>query len=160
MVNILLIIFNFWLNQAFAAEPNRYTVSFKAISLAPNAGGQEAYSLLLAKGQWEGQIFRNHYLMAGDAPLMGGTIAARLPMCGQSCWWQFYTSFGVGFATTGPIAEITWSSFFPLLPIWLPITPPRFLPSLRLDLTSQFLFFQKRHITWSYPLWAGLAISF
>ncbi len=146
--------------KALAQNSSQHTLSLQALSLAPNAGGQEAYALRYAGQHWEAGIFQNNYLLAGNEPFTGGTFAWRLPMCGQNCWWQLYTNLGVGFATTGPIAEITWSSLLPALPIWLPTSAPRFLPLLRIDLTTQFLFFQQRHITWSYPLWAGLAFSF
>jgi hypothetical protein len=147
-------------SPSFGKDAHEHTISAQAISLAPNAGGQVAYAVRYAKPQWEAGIFRNNYLLAGDAPLTGGTLSWHLPMCGSDCWWQVHTNLGLGFATTGPIAEISWSALLPLLPIWLPTGAPRFLPLLRVDLTTQFLFFEQRHITWSYPLWAGLAFSF
>lgn len=137
----------------------RYTLSAQGLSLAPNAGGQTAYGLKLATNDWEAGLFSNQYLTAGGHPLSGGTIDWRLPICDDSCWWQFFVQVGGGACTGGPIAEMTWGMIIPPLPLWLPTSWPRFLPALRLDITTHIIFLRYRGITWSYPLWAGIAVA-
>lgn len=144
---------------AFAAD-KKYTVSAQGMALAPNAGGQQAYTLKLATNDWEAGVFSNQYILAGNMPLTGATYDLRFPICDDSCWWQFFAQTGVGLSNGGPIAEITWGTVIPLLPLWLPTSAPRYVPALRLDVTTQMIFIRYRAVTWSYPLWAGISISF
>jgi hypothetical protein len=155
------------LGLALAAVPGRavaaddkYTVSAQAMALAPNAGGQEAYTLRLATNDWEAGAFSNQYIVAGDQPLTGVFYDLRYPICDDSCWWQFFAQTGVGISNGGPLAQITWGTVLPLLPLWLPTSSPRYLPALRLDITTQMIFIRYRGVTWSYPLWAGISIAF
>jgi hypothetical protein len=146
-------------SRAFAAD-KKYTVSAQAMALAPNAGGQEAYTLRLATNDWEAGAFSNQYIVAGDQPLTGGFYDWRWPICDDSCWWQFFAQTGVGLSNGGPLAQITWGTVIPLLPLWLPTAAPRYVPALRLDITTQMIFIRYRGVTWSYPLWAGISVSF
>jgi hypothetical protein len=147
--------------DAFAQSSQRYTISAQALSLAPNAGGQQAYSLALATNSWEAGAFSNQYITAGNKPLTGATFNVRFPICDDACWWQFFVQAGGGISNGGPLTEITWGTVIPLLPIWLPTQAPRFVPALRLDITSQQIYILPlRAVTWSYPLWAGVAVAF
>lgn len=138
----------------------KYTVSAQAMAFAPNAGGQEAYTLRLATNEWEAGAFSNQYILAGNAPLTGAFVDWRFPICDDSCWWQFFAQTGVGLSNGGPLAQITWGTVIPLLPLWLPTSSPRYLPALRLDITTQMIFIRYRGVTWSYPLWAGISVAF
>ncbi len=142
------------------AADRKYTVSAQALALAPNAGGQEAYTLRLATNEWEGGVFSNQYILAGDKPLTGAFYDLRFPICDDSCFWQFFVQTGAGLSNGGPLAQITWGTVIPLLPIWLPFSAPRYVPSLRLDITTQMIFIRYRAVTWSYPLWAGISVAF
>lgn len=145
--------------SASAAE-NRYTLTAQYESLAPNAGGQIAYGLRLANNNWEGGIFSNQYLTAGGLPLSGAVFDRRFAICDDSCWWQFFVQVGGGFSNAGPLAEVTWATIIPLLPIWLPTSAPKYYPALRIDITSHIIFSRYRGIAWSYPLWVGVSIPF
>jgi hypothetical protein len=134
------------------------SISFQDRALAPNAGGQTAYSLKLAYGSMEYGAFANEYLRAGDYPLSGITVDYRLALCEKDCWGNFYAQAGVGGSTGGPLASLTWSLQIPLVPIWLPMAAPKYLPQLRVDFTTHFIFVQYRAVTWSYPLWLGITI--
>lgn len=142
------------------AADTRYAVTAQAKALAPNAGGQDAYSLRVGTNNWEVGAFANKYITAGGVPLIGSTFDWRLPICDDSCFWQFFAQAGGGLSTGGPLAEITWGTMIPLAPLWLPVRAPRFLPQFRLDFTSQFIFVRYRAVTWSYPLWAGISFPF
>ena len=137
-----------------------YTVSSQVGALAPNAGGQQAYSLRLASSDWELGAFSNQYLLAGSAPLSGLTADWRFAVCDSSCFWQVHLHLGGGFSNGGPIAQITWSAMIPMLPIWLPIETIKYLPLWRLDVTTQMIAIRYRAVTWSYPLWIGVAVPF
>lgn len=140
---------------------SEYTISSQYAALAPNAGGQIAYSARLAKDDaWEASVFNNQYLLAGERSYIGGVYSWRFPVCLKNCWWKFFAQTGAGISNAGPIGEITWGTELPLLPLWLPRAAPRFVPALRLDVTSQFILIQYRAITWSYPIWAGISIPF
>lgn len=146
--------------KAVTSSSDRYTVSSQVGAFAPNAGGQEAYTLRLGKGTWEAGVFSNQYVLAGDYPLSGAFYDRRFPVCGSECFWQFFVQFGAGLSNGGPLAQITWGSMIPLLPIWLPRSAPSYVPALRLDITTQLIFVRYRAVTWSYPLWVGLSIPF
>jgi len=145
--------------QARAAD-DRTTVTTQFLALAPNAGGQDAYSLRVARDSWEAGVFSNQYLLAGDKPLTGAVLDWRFPICDTDCFWQFFVQGGGGMSNGGPVAEITWGSIIPIAPLWLPTSAPKYLPAIRLDITTQFVFVRYRAVTWSYPLWAGVSISF
>ncbi len=159
-MRILLVIVALLASSPAYAADDRTTVTGQFLALAPNAGGQEAYSLRVARDSWEAGVFSNQYLLAGDKPLTGAVIDYRLPICDTSCFWQFFVQGGGGISNGGPVAEITWGSIIPLLPLWLPTSAPRYVPALRLDITTQFVFVRYRAVTWSYPLWVGVSISF
>jgi len=150
----------FGATTARGGEGRRYTLTGQTMALAPNAGGQEAYALRLATNDWEGGVFSNRYLVAGGVPMTGATFDWRFPVCDDSCFWQFFAETGGGFSNAGPLAEITWGTVIPLLPIWLPTAAPRYVPALRLDISTQMVFIRYRTVTWSYPLWAGVSIPF
>lgn len=160
-----LLLFWAWASPALAqavsgSASSRYTVTAQYLSLAPNAGGQLAYGLRLATNNWEAGLFSNQYITAGNLPYSGGTYDWRFPICDDSCWWQFFVQGGGGLSNAGPLAEITWGTVLPLLPLWLPTSAPKFVPALRLDVTSQMIFIRYRAVTWSYPLWAGVSVAF
>ena len=146
--------------NAFADGSRHYTVTGQFISLAPNAGGQNAYALRLATNEWEISGFSNLGISINGRALTGATYDWRFPICDDSCWWQFFVQTGVGASNGGPLAELTWGSVLPLVPIWLPFTAPRYLPALRLDMTTQIIATRWRAVTWSYPLWAGISVAF
>lgn len=156
----LLIVVAFLLAKSASAAETRYQVAVQGEALAPNAGGQTAYSLRLATNNWEAGAFSNQYIIAGDYPLTGATYAWRFPICDDSCFWQFFAQTGAGLSTGGPLAEITWGAVIPLLPLWLPSAAPRYVPAIRLDITTQLIFIRWRAITWSYPLWIGVSVPF
>ena len=142
-----------------AASPKQ-SMSMQYAALAPNAGGQVAYSLKYARNQYEYSLFSNQYLLAGDLPLTGGTIDYIFPVCQKDCWLDFYVHTGVGGSNGGPILQSTWGVEIPLLPIWLPFDAPKYVPALRIDFTTQMIFVQWRGVTWSYPIWAGVSVPF
>lgn len=166
LVTVVRIAITLAISAAFlAAAParavdTRYNLTVQGKALAPNAGGQDAYALRLATNNWEIGGFSNQYITAGGRPLMGGTFDYRFPICDDSCFWQFFAEAGVGASTGGPMADVTWGTNIPLLPVWLPTSSPKYVPQLRLDFTTQFIFIRWRAVTWSYPLWAGITIPF
>lgn len=146
--------------QPAMAEVKRYHASVQLGALAPNAGGQPAYSLKIATNDWEIGAFSNQYLMAGSWPMTGVTYAWRFPVCDDTCFWQAFLQLGGGASNAGPILETTWAAILPLLPIWLPFAAPKYYPALRLDFTTQMILIQWRGVTWSYPLWLGITFAF
>lgn len=144
---------------AFAVD-DRYTATTQIGAFAPNAGGQTAYSLRLAQHNWEAGVFSNQYVIAGDYPLTGGSLDWRFPICDTECFWQFFVQVGGGLTNGGPLAEVTWGMIIPALPIWLPTSAPKYIPQLRIDITTQLIFIRYRAVTWSYPLWIGLSVPF
>jgi hypothetical protein len=145
---------------ARAVTEDRYTATSQVGAFAPNAGGPQAYTLRLAHGAWEAGMFSNQYVIAGDYPLTGGTFDWRFPVCGTECFWQFFVQLGAGASNGGPLAEITWGTMIPALPLWLPIAAPRYIPQIRIDITTQMIFIRYRAVTWSYPLWLGISVPF
>jgi hypothetical protein len=148
------------ISSTLSAAESRRNVSAQYAAFAPNAGGQTAYSLRYATGDQEFGVFSNQYLMAGDYPLTGATYEKVMPLCKKDCFWELNLQAGAGISNGGPLIHLTWSSVVPLLPLWLPRRAPRFVPALRLDLTTQMILIQTRAITWSYPLWAGISYPF
>lgn len=151
----------FFVESATAAgKNNRYTVSGQILSLAPNAGGQKAYKLEVHTNGHAVYGFNNRSLLVDETTLYGAGYDYRLPVCDESCFWQFFVQIGGGLTNAGGFAEVTWGSMIPLLPFWIPASSPRFIPMLRIDITSQFFATRERVITWSYPLWIGLSFAF
>ena len=147
-------------SAAAAVADDRYTITSQVGAFAPNAGGQEAYTLRLSRGDWEGGAFSNRYVIAGDYPLTGAFVDRRFAICGTECFWQFFVQFGAGGSNGGPLAQITWGTIIPALPLWLPTSAPRYVPQIRLDITTQLIFIRYRAVTWSYPLWVGVSVPF
>ena len=145
--------------SAFAAEKN-WTATFQVGAFAPNAGGQDAYGLRVHRDNREYTLFSNSYLMAGAYPLTGAIYSWRFPICDETCWWQFFAQIGAGVSTAGPLAEIVWGSQIPLAPLWLPRSAPKYLPSLRFDVTTHMIAVPYRLVLWSYPLWLGISVPF
>lgn len=143
-----------------AQKSDLYTISAQGLALAPNAGGQDAYRLEGYHRRHAVYGFNNRSLLVGSTSLFGAGYAYRLPICDESCFWQFFVQVGGGVTNAGAFADVTWGSQIPLLPIWLPTSAPRFIPSLRIDITSQFFATRSRVIIWSYPIWVGLSLSF
>ena len=141
-----------------AAADKGYQVAMQLAALAPNAGGQDAYSLKVEHDNIEYSVFSNQYILAGSFPLSGATAEYRWDICGRDCWWQFFLQAGGGGSNGGPIGQITWGSAIPLVPFWWPTSAPKYVPALRLDFTTQFILIQWRAISWSYPLWIGLSV--
>lgn len=147
-------------SQGKAARADFQEISVHALSLAPNAGGQQAY-----RAEWYGRPsawhgFYNKALTVGKLPLMGAGYNYRLSICDETCFWRFFTQIGGGMSNAGPYGEITWGTIIPVLPLWLPLPAPKFVPSIRLDISSQFYIAETRFITWSYPIWAGFSFAF
>lgn len=159
MVKIFLLIASLFAASARAAS-DRYHLAVLGRSLAPNAGGQEAYSLKLATNDWELSTFLNNYLVVGSLPMMGVNYDWRFPICDDRCFWQFYFAAGGGISNAGPIIDLTWSAIIPILPMWLPTRAPPYYPALRIDFTTQIILIQWRGVTWSYPLWVGISLPF
>ena len=143
--------------MAYGAE-NRYVLSSQAMALAPNAGGQRSYSLRVARNSIEYGAFANTYLTVDNMPIMGATADYRFSFCKKNCWWELFAQIGGGGSTAGPLLEASWGLMMPIFPIWWPGYPPKYLPMLRVDITSQIFLIQWRGITWSYPLWAGVSL--
>jgi hypothetical protein len=120
------------------------TYSAQFLAYAPNAGGQQAYSLRRADDKGEWSVFANTYLMTGAFPLSGMTYNWRFPICNQSCFWQFFVEAGAGVSTAGPMVEVVWGSIL----LW----------SLRVDLSTQAFLIPQRVILWSYPFWMGVSL--
>jgi len=147
-------------HPAWAAKKSFSEVSVHALSLAPNAGGQEAYRLEGYQKPHAWHAFYNRALMVYDLPLMGVGYNYRMSICNESCFWRFFTQAGGGISNAVPYGEISWGTIIPMLPLWLPTSAPRYIPSLRIDITSQFYIAKTRIITWSYPIWAGVSLAF
>ncbi len=140
-----------------ADEP--YNLSYSSEAFAPNAGGQEAHSLRLAHTTWEGHFFLNKSLYVGQYPLTGVGYDYRFNLC-KDCFWKFFVQAGAGLSNGGIYGELLWGTTIPLLPIWLPMEPPRYVPFIRLDFATHLIFGQVRPNTWSYPLWLGIGVPF
>lgn len=150
------------LNLSFTAlaksADKRVQIATQFLSLAPNAGGQEVFSLRAARENWELSLFSNQTIYAGEYPYSGCVLHRRFPVCDASCFWQFYTAVGGGVSNGGPIMEFTWSTIIPLIPIWLPLQAPSYYPAVRLDVTTQIVLIQWRAVTWNYPFWIGISV--
>lgn len=158
ILQTLLIMSLFILDPKVYGAENRYILSTQAMALAPNAGGQRSYGLRVARNAIEYGGFANAYLTVDGRPIMGATANYRFSFCKKNCWWELFAQIGGGGSTAGPLLEATWGLMAPVFPIWWPGFPPKYMPMLRVDITSQMFFVQWRGITWSYPLWAGISM--
>lgn len=114
-------------------------------SFAPNAGGQDAYSLRAGRDDFELGVFANTYLQVGGHPLSGVSYDFRFDICGKKCWFfRVYSAVGIGISSIGPFAEVV-ATFVPLSVV-------------RVDISTHFIPARDRVILWSYPLWVGLTI--
>lgn len=145
---------------SLAARRSFREVSVHGLALAPNAGGQDAYRLEGYDSPHAWHAFYNKALIVGDLPLLGVGYNYRMSVCDESCFWRLFVQAGGGIANGGPYGELSWGTIIPLLPLWLPTSAPRFVPSLRLDISSQFYIAKNRIIAWSYPIWAGVSFAF
>lgn len=134
------------LGQTLQAQPRRY--SLLAATLAPNVGGQSAFSLLTRAPDWELEGFYNSYLSVGGLGLGGVIMSVRERAClTQSCALvETSVSLGGGLATSGPIVQLRWSLVF--------------LSTIRLDVATQAFFSRTRMVLWSYPVWVGVSMPF
>ena len=144
----------------YGARKGFHEISVHGLSLAPNAGGQEAYRVEGYEKPNAWHVFYNRALLVSELPLMGAGYNYRMSACDESCFWRFFAQVGGGLSNAGPYGEISWGTIIPLVPLWLPVAAPRYIPALRLDITSQFYLAKNRIITWSYPIWAGVALAF
>lgn len=127
------------------------SVSLQGMALAPNAGGQESYSIRYfnEKQNIEYGLFSTNYLVTdGGFPLTGFGGTYRWNICGEDCFAQAYILTGGGISQIGPYAELTWGTIMS----WV----------TRIDITTQlyFSYSEQRVITWSYPLWVGVSVPF
>ena len=142
-----------------SAEKTSDMLSVSQGAFAANAGGQNAYSLRYFHAGNEFQVFANKSLTAGGLPLFGAGYGPRFNGC-QECFWKPFIQTGAGFTNAGPFVELDWGITIPVLPIWLPMDPPKFVPQLRVDFATHLIFGQIRPSIWSYPLWLGIAVPF
>ena len=149
-----------WAASSESASTDHHAVSFNAVALAPNAGGQKAYRLEWYHSHHAFNVSNNQSLMVGASTLKGLGYSYRMPVCAADCFWQFFSQVGGGISNAGVYGEIDWGMIIPMLPIWLPTSAPRYIPAFRIDIASQMYTGQDRIITWSYPLWAGITVSF
>jgi hypothetical protein len=148
-----------WIFPPFMfGKTDRYQIALQSTALAPNAGGQEIYSLKLSRADWEASLFSNQSISAGNMAYSGGVLLKRFSVCDDSCFWQFFVQLGAGGSNGGPITEMTWGTIIPLLPIWLPLSAPKFVPALRIDITTQIVYIRWRAVTWTYPFWVGISV--
>ncbi len=156
---VVLAFFSLFISSSLVAKDTDYTLYASSGALAPNAGGQDAYSLRLYHEEREFHAYMNRTLTAGGAPLVGAGYDFTFNSCDE-CFWRFFVQAGGGISTAGPYAELDWGFAIPLLPIWLPTKAPRFVPQLRVDFATHMIQTTTRAITWSYPLWIGIGIPF
>jgi hypothetical protein len=132
---------------ASVGHSTEYSLSVQTAALAPNAGGQEAWSLRFSSGNTrEYSVFANNYLRTGKYPLFGGLYSMRFPILGRGSPVQSFAQIGIGASSAGPMAEVLWN----LTPLWL----------LRIDFATHFYFIPTRVIVWNYPFWIGATLPF
>ena len=125
---------------------NKRTISAQGYALAPNAGGQVAYSLRYSpEEKTEYSAFANTSLFVGKVPLSGIIYSKRLTLC-ERCLVSSFAQVGAGASLAGPMLEFDWN----ITPLWL----------LRIDFATHIYFFRIHGIVWSYPLWLGVSLPF
>jgi hypothetical protein len=160
MINlgILLVLFCGF-SQAMAGERGSYDVSFSQGALAANAGGQDAMAVRVHHEGRELHGYINPSLSTGGRPLVGAGYGIRFDAC-SDCFWKAFVQSGLGLSTAGPYLELDWGLAVPIIPIWLPRDPFRYVPQLRIDFATHLIFSNVRPSVWSYPLWLGFSIPF
>ena len=145
-----------------SGSPNTsyHAISLNTLALAPNAGGQKAYRLEWYHNHHAFSLSENKSLLVGSTSLKGLGYSYRLSVCDADCFWQFFSQVGGGVSNASAYGEISWGMIIPMLPFWFPTSAPRYIPAFRIDIASQFYPNAHRIITWSYPLWAGITVSF
>ena len=95
-LKILIVVLSFISTKTiFAAVKNDgYTVTAQGLSLAPNAGGQKAYRLEVHTKGHAIYGFNNRSLLVENTTLFGAGYDYRLPVCDESCFWQFFVQLG------------------------------------------------------------------
>lgn len=141
------------------ASDKPYTVSASKGALAPNAGGQEAYAVRVVHDGAEAHAYLNRSLTVAGKPLVGAGYDLRFESC-EDCFWKAFIQTGGGLSNAGPYIELNWGLAIPLIPVWLPMAPPRYVPQLRVDFATHLIFGNIRPSAWSYPLWIGIAVPF
>ena len=143
------------------ARAGDYAVTAQTLALAPNAGGQQAYALRLGTDHWEARRLQQPLpLRRQPCRSPARVFDFRFPICDHTCFWQFFVQAGGGLSNAGPLAELTWGTMIPLLPVWLPVPRFNYVPALRLDITTHMIAIRQRIVTWSYPLWVGVSVPF
>ena len=153
-------VFLTFFQSAFAKPAEVDSVSARFFAFAPNAGGQDVYSVSYLRKNIEYSLFANQSLSAGSYPLTGATVSYRFYALDYSNFWQFYVQGGAGLSTGGPLGEILWGVTIPMIPLWLPTASPKYVPQIRIDVANQFYVSKTRVITWSVPLWVGFSVPF
>lgn len=156
-LGLIIGIFSTVLATAETSSDVPYNLSYSSGAFAANAGGQDAHAVRLNRGRSEWHLFANRSLVVGTYPLFGGGYDLKFDMCDE-CFWKIFIQTGGGLSNAGPYAELLWGLTVPIIPIWLPMRPPRYLPHLRLDFASHLLFSQIRPSTWVYPIWLGVGV--
>jgi hypothetical protein len=121
-------------------------LALQALALAPNAGGQESYSIKYHRGDYEWSLFSTNYLITNGNPLTGLTLARRFDICKSNCWVQGFVQPGFGFTQIGAHFDLTWGTVIGY--------------AVRIDLTTQLYTGHSRLLSWSYPLWVGVSFPF
>ncbi len=159
-MRLVFFILTFLQTFAYAEPVEQKWVSMRFKSFTSNAGGQNAYAASYSTQKNEYTVFLNQNLQTGNVPLTGAVYDWRFLSCKTNCMWNFYGNIGGGISTAGPLAEVLVGVMIPVVPVWFSGGPLKYIPYVRLDFGSQFYASRYRVITWSYPLWIGLALSF
>jgi hypothetical protein len=113
-------------SRVFSKPQEADLISVSKGAFAANAGGQEAYSMRYLHNMIEFQIFANKSLTVGGQPLVGAGFGPRFNGC-EECFWKPFIQTDAGFSNAGPFVELDWGITIPLLPIWLPVDPPKYV---------------------------------
>ncbi|MCX6118895.1 MAG: hypothetical protein NT027_15265 [Proteobacteria bacterium] len=160
MTRIISVLFYFLIlapTNGYSKDETPYFLSYSSGAYAPNAGGQDVHVVRLMKNSREFHLYLNRSLTVGSQPLFGGGYDIRFDLC-EDCFWKFFVQTGVGSSLAGVYGEFLWGAQIPILPIWLPMDPPRYVPFLRIDFATHLIFGHLRPNTWSYPIWIGVGI--
>ena len=147
-------------SQLLAGPVEQKWISMRFKSFTSNAGGQNAFAASYSNEKHEYTVFSNQNLQTENYPLTGGIYSWRFLGCEKNCMWNFYGNVGGGISNGGPMAEVLVGVMVPIVPVWFTGGPLKYVPYVRLDFGNQFFASRHRVITWSYPLWLGLAFSF